>query len=168
MDRKIKQKNGNGDDRRSRQAIGGWRAFGRQTKRYRAAGSKIVTAFQEVIEAMQSGSAAASPISVHTYKAEFTCPAYGPEDVQRVRHSLGMSQVMFARFLGVDPNTVRSWEQGTRPPSPIARRFMGEVEGDPEYWRGPHRPEPRNLYFPPDPRHDSQKVIVELLLRLAR
>jgi DNA-binding transcriptional regulator YiaG len=46
-----------------------------------------------------------------------------------------MSQVMFARFLGVDANTVRSWEQGTRPPSPIARRFMDEIEGDPEHWR---------------------------------
>jgi DNA-binding transcriptional regulator YiaG len=46
-----------------------------------------------------------------------------------------MSQVIFARFLGVDPNTVRSWEQGARPPSAIARRFMGEIEDDPEYWR---------------------------------
>jgi DNA-binding transcriptional regulator YiaG len=46
-----------------------------------------------------------------------------------------MSQAVFARFLGVDANTVRSWEQGQRPPSPIARRFMGEVEVDPEYWR---------------------------------
>jgi hypothetical protein len=46
-----------------------------------------------------------------------------------------MSQVFFARFLGVDPNTVRFWEQGTRPPNPIARRFMGEIEADPEYWQ---------------------------------
>jgi DNA-binding XRE family transcriptional regulator len=56
-------------------------------------------------------------------------------DVRRVRDLLGMSQVVFARFLGVDPNTVRSWEQGTRPPSSIARRFMGEIEEDPAYWR---------------------------------
>jgi DNA-binding transcriptional regulator YiaG len=46
-----------------------------------------------------------------------------------------MSQTVFARFLGVDPNTVRSWEQATRLPSPIARRFMAEIESDPEYWR---------------------------------
>ena len=32
---------------------------------------------------------------------------------------------VFARFLGVDANTVRSWEQGTRPPSAIARPFTG-------------------------------------------
>jgi DNA-binding transcriptional regulator YiaG len=46
-----------------------------------------------------------------------------------------MSQVIFAAFLGVNPNTVRSWEQGTRPPSSIARRFMIEIEEDSAYWR---------------------------------
>jgi DNA-binding transcriptional regulator YiaG len=99
------------------------------------AGSKIVSAFHEAIEAMRSGGPVEKQISVRTYRAEFTCRNYGPEDVHRVRRLLGMSQVLFARFLGVDPNTVRSWEQGARPPSAIARRFMGEIEEDPEYWR---------------------------------
>ena len=90
------------------------------------AGAKIVSAFQEAITAR---------LTVRSYHAEFICPSYGPEDVRRVRDLLGMSQVVFARFLGVDPNTVRSWEQGTRPPSSIARRFMGEIEEDPAYWR---------------------------------
>ena len=58
-----------------------------------------------------------------------------PNDVRRVRGLLGMSQAVFARFLGVDANTVRSWEQGVRPPNPSARRFMGEVEADPGHWR---------------------------------
>jgi len=35
----------------------------------------------------------------------------------------------------VDANAVRSWEQGTRPVSGIARRFMGEIESDPDYWK---------------------------------
>lgn len=99
------------------------------------AGSKIVSAFREVIEQMRSGGPVEKQISIRTYKAEFTCRDYGPDDVHRVRRLLGMSQVLFARFLGVDPNTVRSWEQGARLPSPIARRFMGEIEEDPEYWR---------------------------------
>jgi DNA-binding transcriptional regulator YiaG len=99
------------------------------------AGAKIISAFDEAIEAMRSGGSVDKQLSVRTYKAEFTCRSYGPEDVHRVRRLLGMSQVFFAKFLGVDPNTVRSWEQGARPPSPIARRFMGEIEEDPEYWR---------------------------------
>ncbi len=105
------------------------------TKKLSTAGSKIVSAFNEAIEAMRSGEPLEKRFSVRTYKADFVCRAYGPEDVRRVRRLLGMSQVFFARFLGVDPNTVRSWEQGSRSPSPIARRFMGEIEEDPEHWQ---------------------------------
>jgi DNA-binding transcriptional regulator YiaG len=99
------------------------------------AGSKIVSAFEEAIEALRSTGSPSSRLTMRTYHADFVRPAYGPADVRRVRDLLGMSQVVFARFLGVGPNTIRSWEQGSRPPSPIARRFMGEIEGDPDYWR---------------------------------
>ena len=84
---------------------------------------------------MRTGEPLERHFTVRTYKVEFTPREYGPGDVRRVRDLLGMSQVLFARFLGVDANTVRSWEQGTRPPSSIARRFMDEIEGNPEYWR---------------------------------
>ena len=99
------------------------------------AGAKIVSAFQEAIDVMRSGEPLPGQLTVRTGHAEFVSPACGPEDVRRVRELLSMSQVVFARFLGVDPNTIRSWEQGTRPPSSIARRFMGEIEADPDYWR---------------------------------
>lgn len=99
------------------------------------AGAKIVSAFQEAIDIMRSGESLPGRLTVHSCHAEFVRPSYGPEDVRRVRDLLAMSQVVFAQFLGVDPNTVRSWEQGTRPPSSIARRFMGEIEEDPGYWR---------------------------------
>src|SRR3954466_15634024 len=99
------------------------------------AGAKIVGAFEEAIEAMRSGEPREGRLTVRTYRAEFTPRPYGPDDARRVRGLLGMSQAVFARFLGVDANTVRSWEQGQRAPSAIARRFMGEVEADPEYWR---------------------------------
>ena len=99
------------------------------------AGAKIVAAFEEAIDVMRSGVVpAAARLTARTYRADFPARVYGPDDVRRVRGLLGMSQAVFARFLGVDPNTVRSWEQGTRPPSPIARRFMGEIESDPSYW----------------------------------
>ena len=99
------------------------------------AGSKIVSAFQEAIGVMRSGEPMPGRLTLRSYDGEFVRPSFGPKDVRRVRDLLGMSQVVFARFLGVDPNTVRSWEQGTRPPSSIARRFMGEIEADPAYWR---------------------------------
>lgn len=84
---------------------------------------------------MRSGEQLPGRLTVGSHHAEFVRPSYGPEDVRRVRNLLSMSQVVFARFLGVDSNTIRSWEQGTRPPSSIARRFMGEIEQDPNYWQ---------------------------------
>ncbi|WP_165074400.1 helix-turn-helix domain-containing protein [Paludisphaera rhizosphaerae] len=100
------------------------------------AGSRIVAAFDEAIEAVRSEARSpATKLTVRTYAADFALPQYGPADVRRVRDLLEMSQVVFSRFLGVGANTVRAWEQGTRPPSPIARRFMGEIEADPDYWR---------------------------------
>lgn len=99
------------------------------------AGAKIVEAFEEATEAMRSGEPLEQRFTVRTYKANFAPGDYGPDDVRRVRGLLGMSQGIFASFLGVDINTVRSWEQGNRPPSAIARRFMSEIEVDPEYWR---------------------------------
>jgi DNA-binding transcriptional regulator YiaG len=56
--------------------------------------------------------------------------------VRSVRRILGLSQPLFAEFRGVDASTVRSREQGKRPPSLMARRFMDEINADPGYWRG--------------------------------
>jgi putative transcriptional regulator len=111
------------------------RARSAHSKELSPAGAKIVSAFQEAIDVMRSGEPLPGRLTVRSHHAEFVRPSYGPDDVRRVRDLLSMSQVVFARFLGVDPNTVRSWEQGTRPPSSIARRFMGEIEDDPDYWR---------------------------------
>ena len=126
---KRPEENGNSHGKGSASALSS------RVEKLSPAGSKIVSAFHEAIEAMKSGGAIKNQISMRAYKAEFVCRVYGPDDVHRVRRMLAMSQVFFARFLGVGPNTVRSWEQGARPPSPIARRFMGEIEEDPEYWR---------------------------------
>lgn len=99
-----------------------------------AAGSKIVAAFEEAIGIVREGGEGPG-LTARTHPLAFPLVDYGPDDARRVRDLLGMSQVVFARFLGVAPNTVRSWEQGTRPPSPIARRFMAEIEADPDHWR---------------------------------
>ena len=63
------------------------------------------------------------------------CAESRGEGVRRVRGLLGMSQAAFAAFLGADPSTVRSWEQGLRPPGPLACRMLSEIEADPSHWR---------------------------------
>jgi putative transcriptional regulator len=42
---------------------------------------------------------------------------------------------VFAQLLGVSVKTVRGWEQGLKPPVPIARRFMDELNISPDHWR---------------------------------
>jgi len=64
------------------------------------------------------------------------CPTCDkPEDVKRVRELLGTSQAVLASVLGLNVNTVRSWEQGKRLPQSIANRFLSEIEAAPAYWR---------------------------------
>jgi putative transcriptional regulator len=98
------------------------------------ASAKIVSAFNEAIETMQDEGPFESLFTVNTYRVAFDLNEYTPDDVKRARAIMRMSQALFAQFLGVNANTVRSWEQGLRPPSLIARRFMTEIESDPEYW----------------------------------
>jgi putative transcriptional regulator len=98
-------------------------------------GAEILDALDEVRDALKSGEPLEQRFTVRSYRFDFSAHEYGPEDVRSVRQALGLSQPLFADFLGVDASTVRSWEQSTRPPSSIARRFMDEITADPDYWR---------------------------------
>ncbi len=55
--------------------------------------------------------------------------------VKEVRGLLGLSQSLFADFLGVSVKTVHAWEAGRNVPQGIARRFMDEIAVNPTYWR---------------------------------
>jgi putative transcriptional regulator len=59
---------------------------------------------------------------------------YSPELVRKTRKVLGVSQALFARFLGVSPKTVRAWEQGVNTPHAMACRFMDEIRLAPAHW----------------------------------
>lgn len=107
-----------------------------QSPRRGSVGAEILEALEEVRAALQAGEPLERRFTVRWYRFDFTARAYGPDDVRAVRQLLGLSQPLFADFLGVDASTIRSWEQGTRPPSTIARRFMDEVAVNPDYWRG--------------------------------
>lgn len=65
----------------------------------------------------------------------FELPVIGRRDVVAARRSLGVSQGDFAKILGVSAQSVRAWEQGTKPPSGVARRLIGEIRDKPDYWR---------------------------------
>src|SRR5262245_360809 len=95
----------------------------------------MIQGMNDLCDAIEQGIPLEQRFTVHTWKLDLTPRAYTGDDVRRIRELLGMSQPVFARFLGVNPGTVRSWEQGTRTTSGMARRFLEEIERDPEHWR---------------------------------
>jgi putative transcriptional regulator len=61
---------------------------------------------------------------------------YTPERVRATREVFGLSQPLFAKFLGVEVSALRHWEQGIRSPSAVVRRFLDEMNATPDHWLG--------------------------------
>ena len=51
---------------------------------------------------------------------------------RRVRRRLGLSQMEFARRIGVPHETIRNWEQGKRCPTGAARALLRVLDKAPE------------------------------------
>jgi putative transcriptional regulator len=98
-------------------------------------GAKIVAALAEFRDALKEGAPIEERFTVRTVELDLRPRALSPDEVRRIRTMLGLSQPLFARFLGVDVKTVRSWEQGLRKPSAMACRFLDEIASDPKHWR---------------------------------
>jgi len=54
-----------------------------------------------------------------------------PEEIRKIRIQLNASQVLFATYLNVHPNTVRSWEQGTRQPQGADLKLLAIARTNP-------------------------------------
>lgn len=101
----------------------------------RSVEKEILEALTDFTEALKNGEVPARFTCRHIHlKLEPT--AYSPELVKETRKILGVSQLLFARFLGVSPQTVRAWEQGVNAPHPMACRFMDEIRHAPDHWAG--------------------------------
>ncbi len=100
-----------------------------------SAGTKILAAIEEATELLRAEGLGSKRLTIRTYNVPSAPRICRPGDVKRVRELLGASQAVLAGFLGVNVNTVRSWEQGKRLPQPIACRFLSEIESDLPYWR---------------------------------
>src|ERR1700719_2298296 len=55
-----------------------------------------------------------------------------PAEIRRIRRSLHASQTVFAVYLNVSPNAVRSWEQGTRRPQHAALKLLAIAKKNPQ------------------------------------
>ena len=55
-----------------------------------------------------------------------------PQEVRHIRQALHASQTLFATYLNVSPNAVRSWEQGTRRPRQAALKLLTIARKNPK------------------------------------
>lgn len=53
---------------------------------------------------------------------------YSAEEVQNIRHMTGLSQRLFAGYMGVSVKTVEAWEAGTNHPAGAASRILSMME----------------------------------------
>jgi putative transcriptional regulator len=100
------------------------------------AGAEIVGALNGLLAALQDGSDLAKRFTVRTYDLKLEPRAYTGDDVKKAREMLGLSQALFARFLGASVKSVRAWEGGSRDIPGMARRFLDEFLHSPDHWKG--------------------------------
>ena len=55
-----------------------------------------------------------------------------PRETRRIREALQASQTLFAAYLNVSTNAVRSWEQGTRRPRQAALKLLAIARKNPK------------------------------------
>lgn len=53
---------------------------------------------------------------------------YSAEEVKEIRKSTGMTQKLFAEYMGVSDKTVEAWEAGTNHPSGPSSRMLSMME----------------------------------------
>jgi putative transcriptional regulator len=95
-------------------------------------GSQIIGAFDEFLDDVREG----RPINTRTIEINADkVVVVKPAEVQKVRAGLGLSQRLFANFIGTAPVTVQKWEQGSRRVPKMAGRFLAEIRRDLPYWR---------------------------------
>ena len=101
------------------------------------AGAEIVSALEDFYNTLKDGGAeaVARRFTVRTVELNLQPRIYTGDDVKKVRKMLGLSQPLFARFLGVTVGAVRSWENGGKKPSNMACRFLDEISFRPEAFR---------------------------------
>ena len=84
----------------------------------------IITGLTEAIDDASSGEKKLKRNVVHIEPVK----EYKAEEVKRIRLNTGMSQNVFASYLGVSCKTVEAWESGKNHPSGAASRLLNMME----------------------------------------
>jgi putative transcriptional regulator len=86
------------------------------------------------LEAARAGESLEGLATIRTRTLELKPREYGPKEVRAVRRKLNASQALLAKFMGVNTQTVSSWEQGRRKVPRMARRYLDDLVDIPALW----------------------------------
>ena len=98
-------------------------------------GQEIIDRLSTFAQAMKKGDDITARFTCRKVVLDLVPSDYPPKRVRQVRAELGLSQSLFAQFLGVSVATVQAWEQGVKAPAKMACRLMDEILRDPEQWQ---------------------------------
>lgn len=85
----------------------------------------LVTGLNEAI-AFEKGQGKAR---THTFIIE-PIKRYSKTEIKAIRTHAGMTQAVFADYMGVSPKTVEAWEKGTNHPTGSACRLLDILSSD--------------------------------------
>src|SRR6266478_6188917 len=85
---------------------------------------RIIHRLREFTQALENGEDISRKFTSRQLQWNFKVGPYEPDMVIETRKLLGVDRLVFAMFLGVSAKTVQAWEEGIRPPTKLACRFM--------------------------------------------
>lgn len=93
-----------------------------------------VNIFDEMREALRDAAAyeRSHALNLRVTRIPARPKPISPKEVRHIRRALNASQTLFAFYLNVSPNTVRSWEQGTRRPRQAALKLLTVAKKNPK------------------------------------
>ena len=85
-----------------------------------------VNIFGDMREALQDAAAyeRGEAVNLRVTRIPARLRQISSKEVRHIRQALNASQSLFAAYLNVSPNAVRSWEQGTRRPRQAALKLL--------------------------------------------
>jgi putative transcriptional regulator len=85
-----------------------------------------VSIFDDMKEALQAAAAyeRGEAVNLRVTRIPSRPKQISAKEVRLIRKALNASQTLFATYLNVSPNAVRSWEQGTRRPRQAALKLL--------------------------------------------
>ncbi|MBE6547832.1 MAG: helix-turn-helix domain-containing protein [Ruminococcaceae bacterium] len=58
---------------------------------------------------------------------------FSPSDIKQIRTNTGLTQVLFAKYMGVSVKTIEAWEAGRNHPEGAACRLLALTRNDPTF-----------------------------------